>query len=87
MLGGSVVYCIHKLYSEQQKIEITLCWHLKIVNNTDIKKTLQDKTNFISVGETDKKKHKLHGSNRKAINRNWSNQKPNPALKTDTGNE
>ena len=24
-------------------------------------------------------------SNRKAINRNWSNQKANPALKTETG--
>ena len=24
-------------------------------------------------------------SNRKAINRNWNNQKPNPALKTKTG--
>ena len=26
-------------------------------------------------------------SNRKAMNRNWSNQKANPALKTKTGNE
>ena len=26
-------------------------------------------------------------SNRKAMNRNWSNQKPNPALKTKMGNK
>ena len=26
-------------------------------------------------------------SNRKEMNRNWSNQKANPALKTKTGNE
>ena len=26
-------------------------------------------------------------SNRKAMNRNWSNQKANPALKTKTGNK
>ena len=28
-----------------------------------------------------------HKSNRKAMNRNWSNQKANPALKTKTGNK
>ena len=28
-----------------------------------------------------------HESNRKAMNRNWSNQKANPALKTKTGNK
>ena len=30
---------------------------------------------------------KRHRSNRKAMNRNWSNQKGNPALKTKTGNK
>ena len=30
---------------------------------------------------------KLHKSNRKAMNRNWSNQKANPALKTKAGNK
>ena len=30
---------------------------------------------------------KLHKSNRKAMNRIWSNQKANPALKTKTGNK
>ena len=29
----------------------------------------------------------LRKSNRKAMNRNWGNQKPNPALKTKTGNK
>ena len=29
--------------------------------------------------------YKAYGSNRKAMNRNWSNQKANPALKTKTG--
>ena len=29
----------------------------------------------------------LHKSNRKAMNRNWSNQKPNPVLKTKMGNK
>ena len=29
----------------------------------------------------------LHKSNRKAMNRNWSNQKANPTLKTRTGNK
>ena len=29
----------------------------------------------------------LFKSNRKAMNRNWSNQKANPALKTKTGNK
>ena len=29
----------------------------------------------------------LYESNRKAMNRNWSNQKANPALKTKTGNK
>ena len=29
----------------------------------------------------------LKKSNRKAINRNWSNQKANPALKTKVGNK
>ena len=29
----------------------------------------------------------VHKSNRKAMNRNWSNQKANPALKTKTGNK
>ena len=28
-----------------------------------------------------------NGSNRKAMNRNWSNQKANPALKTKAGNK
>ena len=33
-------------------------------------------------------KIKVHyKSNRKAMNRNWSNQKANPALKTKTGNK
>ena len=32
--------------------------------------------------------HRTSGkSNRKAINRNWSNQKASPALKTKTGNK
>ena len=30
---------------------------------------------------------KFDGSNRKAMNRNWSNQKANPALKTKAGNK
>ena len=29
----------------------------------------------------------VYKSNRKAMNRNWSNQKANPALKTKTGNK
>ena len=29
----------------------------------------------------------LYKSNRKAMNRNWSNQKANPALKTEEGNK
>ena len=29
----------------------------------------------------------VYGSNRKAMNRNWSNQKANPALKTKAGNK
>ena len=29
----------------------------------------------------------VNRSNRKAMNRNWSNQKANPALKTKTGNK
>ena len=29
----------------------------------------------------------LEKSNRKAMNRNWSNQKANPALKTKAGNK
>ena len=29
----------------------------------------------------------LYESNRKAMNRNWSNQKANPALKTKVGNK
>ena len=36
-----------------------------------------------------KKNDKMRGfdkSNRKAMNRNWSNQKSNPALKTKAGN-
>ena len=32
-------------------------------------------------------KVRIHGSYRKAMNRNWSNQKANPALKTKTGNK
>ena len=31
--------------------------------------------------------HLFFKSNRKAMNRNWSNQKANPALKTKTGNK
>ena len=30
---------------------------------------------------------RVYGSNRKAMNRNWSNQKANPALKTKAGNK
>ena len=30
---------------------------------------------------------KISRSNRKAMNRNWSNQKSNPALKTKAGNK
>ena len=30
---------------------------------------------------------RLEKSNRKAMNRNWGNQKTNPALKTKTGNK
>ena len=36
------------------------------------------------VGSSGKK---LEKSNRKAMNRNWSNQKANPALKTKAGNK
>ena len=32
-------------------------------------------------------KYIRHNSNRKAMNRNWSNQKANPALKTKAGNK
>ena len=32
-------------------------------------------------------KNSANKSNRKAMNRNWSNQKANPALKTKAGNE
>ena len=31
--------------------------------------------------------NRYHKSNRKAMNRNWSNQKANPALKTKTGDK
>ena len=31
--------------------------------------------------------YRYHKSNRKAMNRNWSNQKANPTLKTKTGNK
>ena len=31
--------------------------------------------------------HSVSKSNRKAMNRNWSNQKANPAFKTKTGNK
>ena len=38
--------------------------------------------------EEEKTKYaELCKSNRKAMNRNWSNQKANPALKTKTGNK
>ena len=33
------------------------------------------------------KRHNFVESNRKAMNRNWSNQKANPALKTKAGNK
>ena len=49
-----------------------------IIMNRDYKKTLSEKhLNDIEYYE----------NNRKAKNRNWSNQKPNPALKTKTGNK
>ena len=35
----------------------------------------------------DKKPCGFRKSNRKAMTRNWSNQKANPALKTKTGNK
>ena len=36
--------------------------------------------------ESLKKRRKDNKSNRTAMNRNWGNQKANPALKTETGN-
>ena len=39
------------------------------------------------MGEFDSKFSGMYNSNRKAMNRNWSNQKANPALKTKTGNK
>ena len=40
-----------------------------------------------SVFEKDTNVHQYIESNRKVINRNWCNQKANPALKTKTGNK
>ena len=52
---------------------------------------------FILRSETDQQKYlhvstchnvqKVYKSNRKAMNKNWSNQKANPTLKTKTGNK
>ena len=46
---------------------------------------------FGSIGQGVSEKNMFenngHISNRKAMNRNWSNQKANPALKTKTGNK
>ena len=55
---------------------------------------LKDKTK-VQNGVLDKllyedvksKNAKTYRSNRKAMNRNWSNQRANPALKTKTGNK
>ena len=39
------------------------------------------------TGTEVKLNHQYAKSNRKVMNRNWSNQKTNPALKTETGNK
>ena len=40
---------------------------------------------YWNVWSSIEKSINVNGSNRKAMNRNWSNQKPNPALKTKMG--
>ena len=42
---------------------------------------------FLGAATLHNHKNSTNKSNRKAMNRNWSNQKANPALKTKTGNE
>ena len=42
--------------------------------------------NRLNFSEKSDAKRAFYRSNRKAMNRNWSNQKPNPALKTKTVN-
>ena len=42
---------------------------------------------LILAGNDDIHKSLHEKSNRKAMNRNWSNQKANPALKTNMGNK
>ena len=46
----------------------------------------KNKGKKITVAEARDSKY-LDKSNRKAMNRNWSNQKANPALKTKAGNK
>ena len=42
---------------------------------------------MVSRDIKDHRHDNINGSNRKAMNRNWSNQKSNPALKTKAGNK
>ena len=45
------------------------------------------RTNGPLVTQIDAEHNEITKSNRKAMNRNWSNQKANPVLKTKTGNK
>ena len=46
-----------------------------------------DKYCILNMSSSENKDIIKTKSNRKAMNRNWSNQKANPALKTKTGNK
>ena len=49
-----------------------------------LKEAINAPIHFMSFEE---RQNKIVKRNRKAINRNWSNQKANPALKTKAGNK
>ena len=59
---------------------------LKKTERRELINSVQEKMELFSIKLTSTL-DKEYESNRKAMNRNWSNQKANPALKTKTGNK
>ena len=75
---------VQRLYEETSKDEKSVVYsHLNEIPNTFAVDVNERQDRLPTMYWL----HRLHKSNRKAMNRNWSNQKANPALKTKAGNK
>ena len=80
-----VVVCrLHYINTLKQELNGTIAYE---ETSTDEKTVVNNHLNDLPYKFAVNVKERQDKSNRKAMNRNWSNQKVNPALKTKAGNK